>query len=147
MCRPADGRQASGAGGCAFPPSPGRGSARRTARTAWLHPILRSWPRHQAPRTSGWGSKSGDTRAVVYAGRAPAMPSDDAHATSDLAALLAALDQADAAVRALYLRLAEDPDLAAEYEAGLRELHSTRAELARQVGLAALSDWRATRRE
>jgi hypothetical protein len=62
-----------------------------------------------------------------------------------LDALLDSLDSADAAVRALYLKLADNPDLAQEYEAGLRELQTKRVELARQVGLAALQERRAAR--
>jgi hypothetical protein len=57
---------------------------------------------------------------------------------TDLDALLEALDAADTAVREIYRRLAEDPDRADEYEAGLRELRAKRAELARQAGMAAL---------
>lgn len=63
----------------------------------------------------------------------------------DLDALLAALDGADTAVREIYRRLADDPDLATEYEAGLRELRAKRAELARQTGMAALIQRRAAR--
>jgi hypothetical protein len=62
---------------------------------------------------------------------------------TDLDAPLEALDEADNAVRALYLKLAEDPDLAPEHEGVLRELHAKRAELAHRVGLAALAEWRA----
>jgi|HubBroStandDraft_1064217.scaffolds.fasta_scaffold670469_1 hypothetical protein len=40
---------------------------------------------------------------------------------SDLDTLLEALDRADTAVRALYRQLADDPDLAAEYDAELRD--------------------------
>jgi hypothetical protein len=65
---------------------------------------------------------------------------------TDLDALLGALDVADAAVRALYLKLADNPDLAPEYEAGLRELLRKRLELAQQAGVAALAQWRAARR-
>jgi hypothetical protein len=54
---------------------------------------------------------------------------------SDLDELLAALDLADASVRAIYLKLADNPDLAPEYEAGLRELLRKRAELAQQAGV------------
>jgi hypothetical protein len=64
---------------------------------------------------------------------------------SDLDELLAALDAADASVRAIYLKLADDPDLAPEYEAGLRELLRKRTELAQQAGVAALVQWRAAR--
>jgi hypothetical protein len=66
---------------------------------------------------------------------------------SDLDTLLEALDRADTAVRALYRQLAENPDLAAEYDAGLRELQRKRLELAHQVGIAALRAWRAARSE
>jgi hypothetical protein len=62
-----------------------------------------------------------------------------------LGTLLEMLDQADAAVRTLYRQLADNPDLATEYEAGLRELQRKRLELAQQVGVAALAEWRATR--
>jgi len=63
----------------------------------------------------------------------------------DLDALLEALDAADSAVREVYRKLADDPDLAPEHEGGLRELHATRSELARDAGLAALARWRASR--
>jgi hypothetical protein len=36
------------------------------------------------------------------------------------------------------LELADNPDLAPEYEAGLREIHAKRVNLARRVGMAAL---------
>ncbi len=39
----------------------------------------------------------------------------------DLDALLEALDSADTAVREIYRKIADDPDLADEYEAGLRD--------------------------
>jgi hypothetical protein len=65
--------------------------------------------------------------------------------SADLDALLELLHGADAAVRILYRTLADDPDLAPEYEAGLRELHRKRLELAQQVGVAALAQWRASR--
>jgi hypothetical protein len=45
-------------------------------------------------------------------------------------------------VRALYRKLAGDPDLAPEFETTLRELHRKRSELAHQVGLAALGERR-----
>jgi hypothetical protein len=64
---------------------------------------------------------------------------------TDLDALLEALDVADAAVRALYLKLADNPDLAPEYGPGLRELQRKRVELAQQVGVAALAQWREAR--
>ncbi len=57
----------------------------------------------------------------------------------DLDGLLTALDEADAALRALYRLLAEDPDLAAVHDARLKELHARRLELAQQVGFAALT--------
>ena len=66
--------------------------------------------------------------------------------TTGLDDLLQALDGADAAVRALYLKLADDPDLASEYEPGLRELQAKRVALAREVGIAALGEWRASRK-
>jgi hypothetical protein len=62
-----------------------------------------------------------------------------------LGTLLEMLDQADAAVRTLYRQLADNPDLATEYDTGLRELHRKRLELAQQVGVAALAEWRAAR--
>jgi hypothetical protein len=62
----------------------------------------------------------------------------DDHAP-DLDALLAQLDEADAAVRAIYGELAADPDLAGEYEPRLKELHARRLDLARRVGLASLA--------
>jgi hypothetical protein len=65
---------------------------------------------------------------------------------SDLDTLLEALDRADTAVRALYRQLADNPDLAAEYDTGLRELQRKRLELAHQVGVAALAEWRASHR-
>jgi hypothetical protein len=73
------------------------------------------------------------------------MPSTPQPSTSDLDALLELLDRADSAVRALYAQLAANPDLAPDYEAGLRELHRKRAELAHQVGLATLTGWRESR--
>jgi hypothetical protein len=73
------------------------------------------------------------------------MPSTIQPSTSDLDALLDLLDRADSAVRALYAQLADNPDLASDYEAGLRELHRKRAELAHQVGLASLRGWRESR--
>jgi hypothetical protein len=66
---------------------------------------------------------------------------------SDLDTLLEALDRADTAVGALYRQLADNPDLAAEYDAGLRELQRKRLELAQQAGTAALGAWRAARSE
>ena len=45
----------------------------------------------------------------------------------------------------VYLKLADDPDLASEHETVLRELHSRRIELSRQAGMAALAQWRASR--
>jgi hypothetical protein len=65
---------------------------------------------------------------------------------NDLDALLADLDQADTAVRSLYRQLADDPDLASEYEAALRDLQRKRLDLAQQVGVAALAEWRSSRR-
>ena len=74
------------------------------------------------------------------------MTSEMAPSTTDLDELLRALDMADAAVRALYLELADNPDLAPGYEAGLRELLRKRLELAQQAGVAALTQWRSARR-
>jgi hypothetical protein len=67
-------------------------------------------------------------------------PGDDA---PDLDTLLAQLDEADGAVRALYQELAADPDLAGEYEPQLKELHAKRLDLAQRVGLASLARRRA----
>jgi hypothetical protein len=66
-------------------------------------------------------------------------------ATGDLDGLLEALDAADDAVRRIYRKLADDPDLAVEHETVLRELHRRRTELSRQVGMVALAGWRAAR--
>jgi hypothetical protein len=82
---------------------------------------------------------SGERTKLLHDTRGPPV-------TTDLADLLVALDGADAAVRALYLKLADNPDLASECEAGLRELHTKRIELARRVGMAALGEWRASRK-
>jgi hypothetical protein len=60
----------------------------------------------------------------------------------DLDVLLDRPDVADMAVRSLYRKLADDPDLASECETTLRELHGKRSELARLVGLAALVERR-----
>ena len=65
--------------------------------------------------------------------------------SGDLERSLAALDEADTAIRAIYAELTEDPDLAPQHEAALRELHTRRSDLARQVGMAALRDRRASR--
>jgi hypothetical protein len=73
------------------------------------------------------------------------MPPTQSHASTDLESLLDDLDAADAAVRGLYLKLADNPDLAAAYETGLRELHAKRAELAQQAGMSALEERRARR--
>jgi hypothetical protein len=54
---------------------------------------------------------------------------------SDLDTLLEALDRAETAARALYRQLADNPDLAAEYDAGLRERQRKRLDLAQQVGV------------
>jgi hypothetical protein len=43
-------------------------------------------------------------------------------------------------VRGLYLKLADNPDLATECEAGLREIHAKSADLARRVGMAAWAE-------
>jgi hypothetical protein len=64
---------------------------------------------------------------------------------AELEPLLVEFDEADAAVRALYRQLADNPDLATEYEADLHELQRKRLELAHQVGIAALAEWRASR--
>jgi len=61
-------------------------------------------------------------------------------------ALLASLDDADRRLRALYSELADDPDLAGQHDAAIRELRLRREELARAVGLAALAGWRAAQR-
>ena len=63
----------------------------------------------------------------------------------DLDSLLDALGAADSAVREIYRTLAEDPDLAAEHESELRDAHAKRSDLARQVGVAALAQRRASR--
>jgi hypothetical protein len=73
------------------------------------------------------------------------MPSIMPTAGSDLDSLLDALDNADRAVREVYRKLADDPDLATEHETVLRELHAKRTELSRRVGMAALAEWRAAR--
>jgi hypothetical protein len=44
----------------------------------------------------------------------------------DVDALLVELEEADAAVRALYRELAADPDLAGAYEPRLKDLHTRR---------------------
>jgi hypothetical protein len=64
--------------------------------------------------------------------------------TASIDNLLEALDAADTAVRDIYRALADDPDLAPARDAELRDLHLKRAELARQVGMAALAQWRAS---
>src|SRR5580700_8844992 len=61
----------------------------------------------------------------------------------DVDALLADLEEADGAVRALYRELAADPDRAAEYEPRLKDLHARRLDLAQRVGLASLAHRRA----
>lgn len=60
-------------------------------------------------------------------------------AAQDIDELLTSLDEADAALRALYRQLAEDPDLAVAHDARLKELHARRLDLAQRVGLAALA--------
>src|SRR5579883_1632964 len=72
------------------------------------------------------------------------MHAPDDVTTSDLDALLDALDKADAAVREIYRKLADDPDLASEHETALSDLHAKRRELAQRVGLAALAQRRAS---
>ena len=59
---------------------------------------------------------------------------------NDLDSLLDQLDVADAAVRTVYLKLADDPDLAPHHETTLRELHRKRLDLAHQAGFAALKE-------
>jgi len=86
-------------------------------------------------------SRASDGGAAGVLSPAPAMTSTSQPA--DLGALLEMLDQADTAVRALYRQLVHNPDLASDYEPGLRELHRKRLELAHQVGVAALAEWRA----
>jgi len=63
----------------------------------------------------------------------------------ELEAALVEFDKVDTAVRELHTRVARDPDLIVEYEPALRELHRKRLELARQAGVAALADWRASK--
>jgi len=63
--------------------------------------------------------------------------------SDDLDKLLGALDEADNALRALYRRLSEDPDLARDLQAGVADLHAQRLDLAQRVGLAALARRRA----
>jgi hypothetical protein len=72
------------------------------------------------------------------------MDHGDAAASDDLDGELCALDEADAALRALYRLLAENPDLASENESKLKELHSKRLDLAQRVGLAMLARKRAS---
>ncbi|MHB8696306.1 MAG: hypothetical protein ACYDHH_34260 [Solirubrobacteraceae bacterium] len=72
-----------------------------------------------------------------------AMDRGDPAGSNDLDGLLDALDQADVALRSLYQRLAEDPDLASQIETGLRELQARRLDLAQRAGLAALAARRA----
>jgi hypothetical protein len=72
------------------------------------------------------------------------MDPGDAGASDDLDALLHALDEADAAVRALYRKLVDDPDLASECEPKLKELHGRRLDLAQRVGLGVLARRRAS---
>jgi hypothetical protein len=67
-----------------------------------------------------------------------------AAASDDLDGLLHALDETDAALRALYRQLAENPDLASENESKLKELHAKRLDLAQRVGLAMLARRRAS---
>jgi uncharacterized Zn-binding protein involved in type VI secretion len=61
----------------------------------------------------------------------------------DVDALLAELEEADDALRALYRELAADPDRASEYEPRLKDLHARRLDLAQRVGLASLARRRA----
>jgi hypothetical protein len=72
------------------------------------------------------------------------MDPGDAVASDDLDGLLHALDEADAAVRAMYRKLVDDPDLASEYEPKLKELHARRLDLAQRVGLLVLARRRAS---
>ncbi len=62
--------------------------------------------------------------------------------SSTLDDLLGALETADGRLRALYRSLADDPSLAEQHEAEIRELHTTRRRLAESVGLAVLAERR-----
>jgi hypothetical protein len=68
----------------------------------------------------------------------------DTGTNDDLDGILHALDEADAAVRAMYRQLAGDPDLAGECEPKLKELHGRRLDLAQRVGLVVLARRRAS---
>ena len=72
------------------------------------------------------------------------MVPDDAAADDALREPLAALDEADTALRALYRQLADDPDRAPEHEPALKELHARRLDLAQRVGLLMLARGRAS---
>ena len=67
------------------------------------------------------------------------MSPDDTPASQTPDELLASLDEADAALRALYRELVEDPDLASAHESRLQGLHAKRVDLAQRVGLAMLA--------
>ena len=71
-------------------------------------------------------------------------PADDV-ATGTLDTILAALDEADTALRDIYRKLADDPDQADEHEPQRAELHARRLQLAQRVGLAVLARERAAR--
>src|SRR5258708_15622862 len=75
------------------------------------------------------------------------MDPGDAGASDDLDALLHARDEADAALRAMYGMLADDPDRASECEPKLKELHGRRLDLAKRVGLGVLAGRRASARD
>lgn len=59
--------------------------------------------------------------------------------SDDLEPLLNELDQADAALRAMYRKLVDEPDLANDCTSALTELRAKRLDLARQVGLRVLA--------
>lgn len=63
-----------------------------------------------------------------------------------LSVILRELEEADGRLRALYRDLAENPDLAEQHEATLRELHAKRRDLAERTGLALLAERRANER-
>jgi hypothetical protein len=65
-------------------------------------------------------------------------PADDV-ATGTLDTILAALDEADTALRDIYRKLADDPDQADEHEPQRAELHARRLQLSQRVGLAVLA--------
>jgi hypothetical protein len=110
-------------------------------REAGLH------PRDELHQLSYRAARPGRAKSATsgYAVYSPAPAMTSTSQPADLNALLETFDEADTAVRALYRQLADNPDLATEYEAGLRELQRKRLELAQQVGVAALAEWRAAR--